>query len=221
MVLTCGSIGRRGVLMAALGALCLALVTSSASSAQGRTAATAPARALMTTLMAEGPHPSLSQDAHLFDRFVGAWTCEYSFHADDGSVRHATGEVTFGWIIDGWAIQDTWISYPADATKKERNIGTSIRFFDTKSRTWRIVFVSPAAAALTTVQGGMEGDRIVLRGQDSDGSLLRWSFNDMRPDSFVWRGEKSRDAGRTWRLEEEHRMRRRALPATGELGRQP
>ena len=55
-----------------------------------------------------------------------------------------------------------------------------------------------------------EGDRIVLRGVDSDGSPIRWSFNDIKPDSFVWRGEKSRDGGKTWKLEEEHHMKRRA-----------
>ena len=56
----------------------------------------------------------------------------------------------------------------------------------------------------------VEGDRIVLRGQDTEGGQLRWSFNDIKDDSFTWRGEKSRDEGKTWRLEEEHHMRRRS-----------
>jgi len=55
----------------------------------------------------------------------------------------------------------------------------------------------------------LEGDRIVLRGTDVDGYPIRWSFNEIKPESFVWRGEKSRDDGKTWKLEEEHHMKRR------------
>jgi uncharacterized protein len=98
--------------------------------------------------------------------------------------------------------------------EKERAIGTSIRFFDERSETWRVVFVSPRYGAMLTVQGGVEGDRIVLRGQDADGRPLRWSFNDIKDDSFTWRGEKSWDGGKTWKLEEEHHMKRRpSVPA--------
>ena len=205
-------VGPVGPLVLALGILCGA--TSSArelSGAQAGSAAAAPdsRHEMIATLAAPGPHPSLGEEARLFDRFVGTWDCAYSFHAEDGSVTHSSGELKFGWILDGWAIQDIWIGYPTEGSKGERRIGTSVRFFDTKSKVWRVVFVAPAAGSLITVQGGLEGDRIVLRGQDSDGSLLRWSFNDIHADSFVWRGETSRDQGKTWRLEEEHHMMRR------------
>ena len=73
-----------------------------------------------------------------------------------------------------------------------------------------MLFVNPKYGAVLSVQGGVEGDRIVLRGQDTEGGQLRWSFNDIKDDSFTWRGEKSRDEGKTWRLEEEHHMRRRS-----------
>jgi len=106
------------------------------------------------------------------------------------------------------AIQDIWISYPGKGST-ERGIGTSIRFFDSISKVWRVVFVSPAYGALIMVQGGAEGNRIVLRGLDDQGLALRWSFNNIQADAFIWRGEKSRDGGKTWKLEEEHRMTRR------------
>lgn len=167
-----------------------------------------PRRDMITTLAASGPHPSLGEEAGPFDRLVGTWDCDFSFHAEDGSVRLARGELKFGWILDGRAVQDIWISYPNDG-KGERKIGTSVRFFDTKARVWRVVFIAPEYGVLMTLEGGAEGDRIVLRGASSDGSSVRWSFNDMRPDSFVWLGETSRDGGKSWRLEEEHRMRRK------------
>lgn len=192
--------------LAAISALHLAVAC-----AAGPAAAAAPdsTREMVSVLAASGPHPSLGEPARLWDRFVGTWDCDYTFFLEDGGVRHARGELEFGWIIDGRAIQDIWITYPADG-KGERDIGTSIRFYDAETKKWRVVFVSPAYRALTTVEGGLEGDRIVLRGSGREGTILRWSFNDIQPDSFVWRGEKSRDGGATWQLREEHRMRRRA-----------
>jgi hypothetical protein len=169
---------------------------------------TDPRMEMVSILAAPGPHASIGEPARLWDPFVGTWDCDYTFYLDDGGIRHARGELEFGWIIDGRAIQDVWITYPDDAAK-ERDIGTSIRFYDPETKKWRVVFVSPAYRALTTVEGGPEGDRIVLRGAGREGTILRWSFNDIQRDSFVWRGEKSRDGGQTWRLREEHRMKRR------------
>jgi hypothetical protein len=168
--------------------------------------------AIIDVLAALGPHASLGDEARVFDRFIGTWDCDYTFHLDDGKTRDSKGELEFGWILDGRAIQDIWISYPKEEGK-ERGIGTTVRFFDSRLKTWRIIFVSPAGA-LVEMKGGTEGDRIVLRGTDDDGSLLRWSFNDMTANAFVWRGEKSRDGGKTWKLEEEHHMRRRTGPST-------
>ncbi|HJQ26917.1 MAG TPA: hypothetical protein VKA60_23590 [Blastocatellia bacterium] len=167
-----------------------------------------PRQAMITALAALSPHPSLGDEARVFDRFVGTWDCDFTFFLPDGSVKHAAGELEFGWILDGQAVQDIWITYPKEAGK-ERGIGTTVRFFDAKSKTWRIIFVGPAYGALLTVQGGMEGDRLVLRGVDDKGTRLRWSFNDIQAGSFTWRGETSGDGGKTWKLEEEHHMRRR------------
>ena len=169
-----------------------------------------PRRDMIKALAASTPHPSLGEEARVFDRLVGTWDCDYSFHLDDGSVRHSKGELLLGWILEGRVVQDIFVTYPKDG-EKERRMGTTLRFFDTALKQWRIVFVGPQLNYLVTVQGGSEGrDRIVLRGVDIDGAPIRWSFNDMKPDSFVWRGEKSRDGGKTWKLEEEHHMKRRS-----------
>ena len=165
-------------------------------------------QAMIGVLSASSPHPSLGDEARVFDRFVGTWDCDYSFHLDDGSVRHKKGELLVGWVLDGRAVQDIFITYPAEG-EKDRRMGTTIRFFDTTLKQWRIVFISPQFNYVVTVQGRSIGDRIVLRGVDTDGAPIRWSFNDIKSDSFVWRGEKSHDGGKTWKLEEEHRMKRR------------
>lgn len=167
-----------------------------------------PRQAMIKSLSALGPHPSLGDEARVFDRFVGTWDCDYTFLLADGSTKHSVGEIKFGWILDGQAVQDIWITYPNEAGK-ERGIGTTVRFFDAKSKTWRIIFVGPVQGALISMQGGAEGDRIILRGVDDDGTMLRWTFSDIKPDSFIWHGETSRDDGKTWTLEEDHHMRRR------------
>ena len=168
---------------------------------------------MITALPAPGPHPSIGGQARLFDRFVGTWDCAFTTYGEDGTTNRFSGELLFGWIIDGRALQDIWIGYPKVGSSKERSIGTSVRFFDSRSRSWRAVWVAPAAGEIITLEGGARGDRIVLSGKGTDGSPLRWSYNDIRPDSFVWRSESSRDGGKTWRLQEEHRMKRRGAPA--------
>ena len=109
----------------------------------GRAPRPDPGRDMVTALAAPGPHPSLGSEARLFDRLVGTWDCDFSFHLEDGSVTHTPGELRFGWIIDGRALQDIWIGYPK-RPNDERTIGTSVRFYDASSKAWRVVFVAPA-----------------------------------------------------------------------------
>lgn len=71
------------------------------------------------------------------------------------------------------------------------------------------MFAAPSFNAGVRMEGGAEGDRIVLRGRDDRGDSLRWSLNDITPNSFTWRGETSHDVGKTWHMDEEHHMTRR------------
>jgi hypothetical protein len=166
--------------------------------------------AMLNVLGAPTPNASLGEEAQTFDRLVGTWDADFTFRRDDGTVLHKTGELHFGWVMDGRAIQDLWIGYPAD-DRSERTIGTTIRFFDAKLRQWRIVFINPQFNYIVTAQGGREGDRIVFRGVDTDGFPLRWTFSDITRESFHWRGEKSHDGGTTWKVDEDHQMKRREI----------
>jgi len=168
-----------------------------------------PRRDMVTILQSMGPASSLGDQAKVFGRFVGTWDADFSFHSKDGSVSHSSGEVVFGWVMDGHALQDLWIGYPK-SPGGQRKMGTTVRFFDPKSGKWKVVFVDPFYNAVISVEGGEEGDRIVLRGKDTDGSAIRWSFLDIKDDSFTWHGETSHDGGKSWRLEEEHHFKRRA-----------
>ena len=161
--------------------------------------------AMISTLGSRDPNPALGAEARTFDRLIGTWDTDFGFHTADGAFKHKRGQVIFGWVLDGRAVQDLWITYP-EAGEKERRIGTSFRFFDTEMKRWRVTFINPQFNYVVSVDGNAVGDRIVLGGVDKDGAKIRWTFQDITPTSFVWHGETSKDGGKTWVLQEEHHM---------------
>jgi len=181
--------------------------------------ATDPPHELVAALQAMGPHPSLGDQAKVFGRLIGTWDAEYTEFSKDGRTTHFSGEVIDGWVMDGRAIQNLFIIYPS-ASRKDRFIGTTLRYFDPKSGTWRVTFIDPENDSVARFSGGAVGDdRIVLHSQDADGRETRWSFNDIGPDSFVFRDEVSRDGGKTWWVREEDHMKRRgAAPRAQPVG---
>ena len=43
-------------------------------------------RDMITVLEATSPHPSLGEQAHVFDQFIGSWECDYANFAEDGTI---------------------------------------------------------------------------------------------------------------------------------------
>ena len=56
--------------------------------------------------------------------------------------------------------------------------------------------------------GRQVGDEIVLEEQNAD-RPTRWIYSEITADSFRWRNESSADGGKSWRLDQEMRVRRR------------
>jgi hypothetical protein len=168
---------------------------------------------MVAGLQAMGPHPSLGEQAQVFGRFVGIWDGEYTEFSKDGKATHSSGEWIFGWVMDGRAIQDLFIVHPS-AQRKERHVGTTLRYFEPESATWRVTFIDPQNGSSATLTGGaVEDGRIVLHSPNEDGKETRWSFDEIRADSWVFRDEVTSDGGKTWRLREEDHMKRRVQPA--------
>ena len=187
------------------------------ASASGDTAAAGQGPDMIDALRAVGPHASLGSGAELLNRLVGTWDVEYSFFSKDGKVRHKSGKFLAGWVMDGRAVQDIWTVDPS-ADRKDREIYTSLNYFDPKSGTWYLTFIDPENASpeyppVARFTGGPEGgNRIVFLTHDlggKDDRTNRWSF-DLGSDSFVFRDEQSSDGGKTWRLLEEDHMTQRA-----------
>lgn len=146
-----------------------------------------------------GPH---ADKLMLFGRFVGSWHLEWS----GPGTETASGELHFGWVLGGRAVQDVWIVPGCSQRGADQSPvafhGTTIRFYDPDIDAWRSTWIEPLNARVRRFIGRPEGDDIVLI-SDEDEIALRWRFTDITPDSFTWRGEISRDGGATWAFDEQ------------------
>ena len=157
-------------------------------------------------LHAEGPHPGREDELMLFGRFVGAWDMDVRYFDKAGGVMfHGPAQWSFGWILDGRAIQDVLVFESGGglgAAGDERGMGTTLRFYDSREGVWRVIWLGAVSGILITLVGGPVGDDIVIEGVDVDGSRLRWTFTDIEDDLFRWQGFTSEN-GQSWRMEQE------------------
>jgi hypothetical protein len=167
---------------------------------------------LLSALKASEPQASLGDAAEVFGRLVGNWSVVYLDITKDGKTTRRTGQFIVEWVLDGRAVQDVWIVDPSGA-RTTREVYTALHWFDPKSRTWPAVFVDPEHGSVAKFTGEAEGDRIVLHSSDLGAADSRWSFLDIRRDTFTFRDEVTNDGGKTWRLRSEDHMTRRAPDA--------
>jgi hypothetical protein len=187
---------------------------SALTAANGGIAAESPALDLPAALAARSPHPSLGDQARVFDRFVGTWEVQYRDILKDGRTLNRTGLFIVGWVMYGRAIQDIWIVDPSPG-HAEKEIYADVRYLDPKTHTWPSIFIDPEHASMARFSGGaVAEDQIVLQTSDLGAKLTRWSFEDIEANAFVFRDEFSRDEGKTWTLQSEYHMRRKAPAAT-------
>ena len=160
--------------------------------------------AFLAALGAQAPAPERGTKMDLYGRFVGSWDLEVTRWMDDGTIRKREGEWHFGWVLEGRAIQDVWIvprrgQRPGDAVAGQFAYGSTLRIYDPRLDAWRIQWSEPVLGAYLTMIGRAQGQDIVQLGKDEHGNDARWSFRDITPTSFLWRGEISADGGNTWR----------------------
>jgi hypothetical protein len=167
-----------------------------------------------TTVTVAGKQPATpgleakAPERAMFDRMIGSWDVTYEIYDKDGKVRRLPGQVTYGWILDGKALQEIWSDLDG---KQVKPYATTIGYSDAKHGRWTAAWIYPAAGMPTIVSGGVENGRLVLTGHDQDGALQRWSIDGVQADAFVARYESSEDEGKTWRLVGVNHMRRHVI----------
>jgi len=166
-------------------------------------------------LHSDGPDPDLADKLKLYGRFIGAWTFDATRIQEDGTRLTGRGEVHFGWVLEGKAVQDVWI-LPARNTGAQASLGpwtfygTTLRVYDPREDAWHIFWSDPRNQYYSRQLARVEDDTISQVGADGTGASVRWSFSRITEDSFRWLGERSHDGGATWRMEVEFLARRAA-----------
>jgi len=151
--------------------------------------------------IAAGPAADRADKMMLYGRLIGNWVFDAVVHRDDGTIHRGQGEIHFVWALDGRAIMDVWI-LPGIFH------GSTLRVYDPAIDAWHIHWSDPLKPLYTRQIGRAQGADIVQLGDMGHGVHLRWSFSDITPNAFRWRGERSTDAGRSWHLQADFRARR-------------
>jgi len=142
--------------------------------------------------------PAKAADLALFDHLTGTWDVGYDIYDKDGKLRVYHGQVSYSRILNDGALQEIWTSDAHD--KIPQPYSTTIAFLDDKRQRWTEVWIYPAKGYSGVVSGSEADGHIVLTGRDADGTMQRWTTQDIQADSFICRFESSSDDGKTWRL---------------------
>ncbi len=113
----------------------------------------------------------------LFGQFVGDWEIrECRFLKKDGSWGTSHGELHWGWILGGTAVQDVWIGVAGEA-HGSGSAGTTVRYFDSERDQWRSIWISPGQNEIRMFTGLSVEDEIVLT---ADEGREKWIFHDIQ-----------------------------------------
>jgi hypothetical protein len=157
--------------------------------------------------------PDIDSEHDLYGFLIGSWELDVVAYPDDGDVTHSTGEAHAAWALDGRAVQDVFINpersaRAPDSPKFGNWYGTTFRYFDPTIRAWRVFWFNPEDGVRAELIGRRRGNEIVQEGHFPDGTPIRWTFSEITPDSYRWRGERLEPGGKTWRLQVQFRARR-------------
>jgi len=173
-----------------------------------------------SALVACGRSPEIPESADAYGWLIGSWELDVLDYGADGNVHRSEGEVHFGWVLEGRAVQDVWImprraERSANMDKRRNRYGTTLRVWDSSIQAWRVTWINPVTGRWNELIGRWSGHDIVQIGTSEDGTPIRWIFSEIAPDSFRWTGEVLQSDGKTWKLEDEFRARRARQVAAG------
>ncbi|ODT29613.1 MAG: hypothetical protein ABS35_08180 [Kaistia sp. SCN 65-12] len=160
----------------------------------------------LDALRSDVPPADRAEEMALYGWLIGSWEMDTVHHLDGGLVERSSGEIHFGWVLEGRAIQDIWIrpKRPAPPTM----YGTTLRIFDPGIGGWHIIWSDPLNQDYSRQIGRAEGSDIVQIGEDSRGLKARWRFTEIAADSFHWIGEERATDVEPWQVTYEHFARR-------------
>jgi hypothetical protein len=159
-------------------------------------------------LHADGPAPELAGKLGLYGWLVGDWEMDAHRPLPHGKVARGKGEIHFGWVLGGRAIQDIWHVGAPDG--RPAMFGTTLRIYDPGIDAWHIVWIDPLGQNHLRQTGRAEGKDIVQLGTDATGAETRWRFTEISENAFHWIGERRPTGAGDWQLVVEFLARRKA-----------
>lgn len=172
-------------------------------------------RHFIETLVAKAPHPEIYPLLKAYEPLIGAWDFDWVGHNEDGSTWNVPGEWHFAWVLEGKAVQDSWIcpsvvhrgtgEYPLG------QYGTTIRFYDKGEDCVKAAWIGAVNPQFNILRMMVEGSQIVhLEIPLGEKPLIsKWLFRDITESTFKWEAYVSADGGKSWQLTQEVFAQRR------------
>jgi hypothetical protein len=160
-------------------------------------------------LLSSGRSPDVSDSDDVYGWLCGSWNLEVvRYRGIDVREQRLTGEVHAARALEGRAVQDVWImprreDRRADSDRSMNMYGTTLRSWDPVIRAWRIAWTNPVTGHREEQVGRWNGRDILQEGARADGTKTRWTFTEITPESFHWRGEALYPNQHEWVLEGE------------------
>ena len=105
------------------------------------------ASSFVAALHSTGPASDRADSLKLYGWLIGRWTMDATVYRGDGTRHQGPGEIHFGWVLEGRAIQDVWI-FPGVF------YGTTLRVYDPNIDAWHILWSDPLRQVYTRRSGG-------------------------------------------------------------------
>ena len=131
----------------------------------------------------------LQADSTAYDFWVGEW--EASWYGPDSTL--VTGSNRIEKILDGKVIQEHFES-PSQGFK-----GTSISVFNPNAKTWHQAWADSSGGYIDMIGDEVDGNPVFRTVREGpNGGFYRMVFSEIRPESFTWTWEGTKDEGKTW-----------------------
>ena len=145
-------------------------------------------------------------EAAQFDFLLGQWELVVRLPGPGGLAEriHGAPKLLGSWkawrAFDGWGIEDELRL--VDESANPRALSHTMRIYDPAARRWSSAALDVYRARFSQGTGEWKAGELRLEGRSSDPDgppvLTRSRFYDIRPASFRFQQDRSRDDGRTW-----------------------
>jgi hypothetical protein len=178
-----------------------------------------PSPSFINALHSDGPAPDRAEKMGLYGWLIGAWEMAVIVRMENDAEYRGKGEIHFGWVLEGRAIQDVWITPPRGA--RNDPIGAAANFYGSTFRiydpgidgqgsgVWHIFWLDPVKQFYSRMIGRADGKDIEQL-TVNETPQRRWRFSEIKPNSFHWTADvdEGTDGAVQWRRHVEFFARR-------------